>query len=414
MEKPDVQKVKLGVIGLGGRAKGLLRNLLDMNDVEIPAICDLSDERLQQGNELVKSSGRPKAKEYKAYEQLLDRKDIEGVIIPSDWINHVKIAVAAMKAGKYASCEVGAVASLNECWELVKTSEETGIPCMLLENCNYGRDEMAILNMVKQGVFGEIIHCQAGYEHDLRKSLAMGIENKHYRIHHYLNRNGDNYPTHGLGPIAKCLNINRGNQFLTLTSMSSKSKGLREWSAENLGKEHAMAHTDYAQGDIVTTMIKCAHGETILLTLDTTLPRPYSRAGRVQGTQGLWTEDNNSIHIQGRSPEHTWESFDTYREEFEHPLWKEYIQQGVRGGHGGMDYLCLRAFVESIANKTTPPIDVYDAVAWMSVSTLSEQSIAQGGQPVSFPDFTNGKWINRESAPKSKYSLNEVNKFLFV
>ena len=398
-------RVRLGVIGLGGRGRGLLKNLLEMDDVEIPALCDLREDRLQMGLQLVHAAGRPAAEGYQDFTVLLGRGDLDGVIIPTSWTSHAEIAVAAMKAGIYPAMEVGAVSSLEECWELVRTSEATGVPCMLLENCNYGRDELMLLNMVKQGLFGEVVHCQCGYEHDLRQSLATGLEKDHYRIHHYLHRNGDNYPTHGLGPMSKLLRINRGNQFLTLTSMSSKARGLNAWAKANLGADHPVARARVAQGDIVTTMIKCANGETILLTLDTTLPRPYSRAGRVQGTRGLWMEDSRSIHIEGRSPQHAWEPAETYREEFEHPLWKEFLAMGVRGGHGGMDYLCLRAFIESVARKIQPPIDVYDAAAWMAVSILSEQSIALGGHPVSFPDFTRGKWIHREPGPASKYSL---------
>lgn len=407
------RRVKLGVIGLGGRSRSLIRNMLAMEDVEIAAICDVHEDRRQLALGLFGEANRPNPDVYADHRRLLDRDDIEGVLIPTSWTSHVRLAIETMKAGKYAACEVGAVASLEECWELVRTSEQTGMPCMLLENCNYGRDEMAVLNMVKQGLFGELVHLQCGYEHDLRNSLGNGIENKHYRIRHYMNRNGDNYPTHGLGPAAKCLNINRGNQFLTLASMSSKARGLREWAIEHHGPDHLLAKTALTQGDIVTTMIKCAHGETIVITLDTTLPRPYSRAGRVQGTRGLWMEDNNSIHIEGMSPEHKWESFDEYRERYEHPLWKIFIQEGVRGGHGGMDYLCLRAFAESIARKTAPPIDVYDAAAWMAVSVLSEQSIARGSQPVDFPDFTGGAWIDREPGAKSRFSLDEVDASLF-
>lgn len=401
----NARKVKLGVVGLGRRGKSLLQTLLVMDDVDVTALCDVEEDRLQSGLDMLEAAGRAQAAGFRDYALLLSDADIEGVIVSTSWTSHVEICVAAMKAGKYVGSEVGAVASLEECWELVRTSEQTGVPCMLLENCNYGRKELAVWNMVKQGLFGELIHCQGGYEHDLRKQIATGKENRHYRIHHYLHRNVDNYPTHGLGPVAKCLRINNGNRFLTLTSMASKSRGVRNWAADHLGQDHPMANAELAQGDIVTTMIKCAHGETILLTLDTTLPRPYSRAGRIQGTKGIWMEDNNSIHIEGRSPDHAWESFDGYQDAYEHPIWKEFLEAGVRGGHGGMDYLCLRAFVESVERQIEPPIDVYDAAAWRAVSLLSEQSIALGGQPVSFPDFTNGKWMNRKPGPDSKYSL---------
>jgi predicted dehydrogenase len=412
-KKNDQTKVRLGVIGLGGRGIGLLGTLLEMEDVEIPAVCEIYDDRLQMGVDLVEASARQRPGGYKDYNELLARDDIDGVIIPSSWTSHTEIAIAAMKAGKYAGPEAGGASSLEECWGLVKTSEETGMPCMMLENACYGRTEMALIQMIKKGLFGDLIHCQSGYEHDLRDEVAMGIENRHYRIHNYLNRNGDIYPTHGIGPLSKYLGINRGNRFLTLTSMASKSRGLNEWVVENMGTDHPLAKADFTQGDIVTTMIKCAHGETILLTHDTTLPRPYSRAGRVQGTKGLWMEDNNSIYVQGKSPEHIWESFDHYRDENEHPLWKEFINLGVRGGHDGMDYLCLRSFVEAIKMKTSTPIDVYDTAVWMAITALSEQSIGQGSNSVSFPDFTNGKWINRNPGPKSKYSLDEVDESLF-
>jgi hypothetical protein len=407
------RKVKLGVIGLSGRGRGLTGLLSGMEDVEIPAVCDVYEDRLEKGAERVEQAGRPRPDTYRDYRELLARDDLEGVVIATDWASHAKIAVAAMKAGKYAGSEVGGATSIDECWQLVRTYEETGVPAMMLENCCYGRDEMAILNMVKKGIFGEVVHCQCGYEHDLRHEVAQGIENRHYRIHHYLNRNGDVYPTHGLGPMAKCLNINRGNRFLTLSSMASKARGLEDWIGRNLGPDHPMQGKRFNMGDIVTTMIKCAHGETILITHDTTLPRPYSRAGRVQGTRGIWMEDNKSIHIEGRSPEHQWEPFEAYRTEYEHPLWKEYIQKGVRGGHGGMDYLVLRAFVESVMNRTEPPIDVYDMAAWMAVTVLSEQSVARGGAAVDFPDFTDGKWTNRKPSPSSKYNLDIVDESLF-
>jgi predicted dehydrogenase len=411
-ENNTKSKVRIGVIGLGGRGQGLLRTLLEMDDVEVPAVCELYDDRRQIGVDMVADSGRQKAEGYDDYRKILEREDIDAVIIPSSWTAHTEIAIAAMKAGKYAGPEVGGASSLDECWELVKTSEETGIPCMMLENCCYGRNEMAILNMVKKNLLGELIHCQCGYEHDLRDEIGRGIENRHYRIHNYLHRNGDLYPTHGLGPIAKLLNINKGNRFMTLTSMASKARGLHEWVRDNLGKDHPMSEIVFPKGDIVTTMIKCAKGETILIVHDTTLPRPYSRGGRVQGTKGLWMEDNNSIYILDKSPEHEWESFDEYREKYEHPLWKEYLNLGVRGGHGGMDYLVLRAFVESVKKREPTPIDVYDTVAWMAVTALSEQSISLGSTPVAFPDFTNGKWINRTAQP-GKYSLDDVYEDLF-
>ncbi len=399
----DIRKIKLGIVGVGSRGTGLLQELLAMEDVEIAAVSDLYEDRMREAAALIEETGRSAPGLYLRYQDLLNESDAEGVIIASSWTSHAEIAVAAMKAGKYAGMEAGGASSLEECWQLVRTFEETGTPCMLLENCCYGREEMALLNMAKQGLFGELIHCQGGYEHDLRDEVASGEEKRHYRLRNYLRRNGEIYPTHGIGPIAKYLDIHRGNRFMTLSSMSSKARGINLWARENLGPDHPAAKADFAQGDVVTTMIRCARGETILLTQDTTLPRPYSRAGRVQGTRGIWMEDNGSIHIEGRSRPHEWEAFGKYMEEYDHPLWQWYRQEGVRGGHGGMDYLCLRAFIESVASRGPTPIDVYDTAAWMAVTCLSEQSVALGGNAVSFPDFTNGGWIGGSSGTSSDY-----------
>lgn len=406
MQPPDSgRKVALGVIGLGRRGRALLKELAEMPDVDIPAVSSRNEGRLREGIRELEAAGRPRPDGCADYTELLARGDIEGVIIAADWSSSAEIAIRAMKAGKYAGFEVCGAASLEQCWTLARTSEETGVPCMMLENCCYGRTEMALTHMVRQGIFGELLHCQGGYQHDLRAQVAQGMESGHYRLPQYLNRNGDLYPTHGLGPLAKLLDINKGNRFVALASMSSKARGVRDWARQHLGPDHPVSEASIAQGDIVTTMIRCARGETILLTLDTTLPRPYSRGGRVQGTKGLWLEDNNSIHLEGRSADHAWEPFEPYRKQHEHPLWKEYEELGVRGGHDGIDYLCLRAFIESVRTKSQTPIDAYDAAAWMAVTVLSEQSVALGGASVAVPDFTSGRWIHRAGVQEGKYSL---------
>ncbi|MUG65653.1 gfo/Idh/MocA family oxidoreductase [Paenibacillus campinasensis] len=398
-------KLNIGFIGLGKRGRDLLKLLADMPDVSITALSDLYEDRLQEVFQLLSEKGSPAPFCYKDYRDVIGHGEVQAIIIASSWTSHSEIAMAAMKAGKPVASEVGGAASLEECWQLVRTYEATGTPCMMLENCCYGREEMALLNMVRQGMFGELIHCQGAYGHDLREEVAKGVENRHYRVHNYLHRNGDVYPTHGLGPAAKLLGINRGNRFTKLSSMATKSRGIRQWARKNMGDDHPVAQTDMALGDIVTTMIQCANGESILLTHDTSLPRPYSRGGRVQGTRGIWMEDGAVIHIEDRSPAHEWEKFETYIQEFEHPVWADYLKDGVRGGHGGMDYLCLRAFIESVRLNTEMPIDIYDMAAWMAVTALSEQSIELGGSAVAFPDFTNGRWIHRPAANKTAYAL---------
>jgi hypothetical protein len=267
-----------------------------------------------------------------------------------------------------------------------------------MENCCFGRYELMVLNMVRQGLFGEIVHCAGGYHHDLRTGLADSPKNRHYRLDEYLYRNCENYPTHELGPIAEVLDINRGNRMLKLNSIASKAAGLRSFIRDRGGQDDVRI----AQGDIVTTVITCARGETITLTLDTTLPRAYSRGFEVRGTKGMFFEDNRSIFLDSEHQKFEfngkglWGNADSYFERYEHPIWKQYIKEGVQGGHDGMDWLEFSAFFKAVREGTPVPIDVYDMASWMSITTLSEDSVAIGGGPVPIPDFTNGKWITRK------------------
>jgi len=403
-----MNKIKLAVIGTGGRGTFHACMLGEMNDVEVTAVCDLYGDRVKWAADEVEKRCGKRPNEYADYNALLKSEELDGVIIATSWQTHIPIAIASMKKGIPAGIEVGGVASVEECQALVNIYERTGKFCMLLENCNYGREELALLNMTKKGVFGELVHLQCGYEHDLR-TVARSVENRHYRLVHYLKRNGEIYPTHGLGPMMKLLNINRGNRMVSLVSVASKSLGLKEWAKNNLPPEHHMHGQTVNQGDIVNTIIKCSGGETILLTHDTTLPRPYSRGGRVQGTKGLWYEDNKSIYIEGESPEHQWEDFYEYikKNDYDHPLWKEYFASGVKEqGHGGMDYLVLRAFIEDGILKSQPPIDTYESALLSAITPLSEKSIALGSQPVDIPDFTAGRWLTPEPAAETKYGLN--------
>jgi len=405
------EKIRLGLIGLGGRGYGLLTILVRMNNIEIAAISDnYEDRRLNAIKEIEAVTGK---KPYSTgeYKDIIKIKDIDAVIISTSWADHTNMAIDAMKAGKYVATEVGGAYSIDECWQLVKTHEETGIPCMMLENCCYGREELMVLNMVKKGLFGEIVHCEGGYHHDLRQEVADGRENRHYRLINYMHRNCDNYPTHELGPISKILNINRGNRMLALTSIASKSSGLHEYILSNKGRENDLADYKFAQGDVVTTTIKCAHGETIVLTLDTTLPRAYSRGFTVHGTKAMYMEDNNSLFIDGVhnkyefSWKEQWNNAEQYRKQYDHHLWQDY-KPDSNDGHGGIDFLVLSAFIDSVERQVQSPIDVYDMAAWMSVTALSEQSISMGGLPVAIPDFTNGKWLNRKPSPEGVYCLD--------
>ena len=409
------ETINVVFIGLGGRGYGLLNMVLDtMPYVNVVGVCDLYEDRTERAKEAVinKRGNTPVAT--LDYHELLKMEEVDAVITPSAWDAHVPICIDAMNAGKYVATEVGGAYSVDQCWELVKTYERTGVPCMMLENCCYGREELTVLNMIKKGMFGEIIHCEGGYEHDLRDEVALGHENRHYRLDNYMNRNGELYPTHELGPIAKYLNINRGNRMISLTAMSSKARGINAWIKDNRGEDFENANFAFAQGDIVITCIKCAHGETIVLKHDTTLPRAYSRGNLVHGTKGIWSEDKYGCMFdgscEGASWGHRFTDMNEFFPEHEHPLWKDYT---AVGGHGGIDYLVMRGFVEAVKAGTQTPIDVYDTASWMVISCLSEDSIAMGSMPVAIPDFTNGKWIKREPYVRSKYCLEEVCEDLF-
>ena len=403
-------KTNFGVIGISGRGSGMLREFLSVPGVDVTAVCDKYEDRARRGSEIVKEVTGKDIEWYTDYHELLARDDIKGVLICTTWITHARIAIDAMRAGKHAAFEVGGAASIEECWQMVRTSEETGKICMMIENCCYDRNELAVFNMIKKGLFGELIHLEGGYRHDLREEINDGVEKRHGRLANFTCRNGELYPTHQLGPIAKCLGINRGNRFLTLTSMASKSRGLHDWLVKNRTPDYHSYNRVFNQGDVVTTLIKCANGETITLTHDCSLVRPYSRNYVVQGTDAIYNEAHapydNVIALDGE--EHGWKPFTPYLEKYEHPLWRKYITDGVHAGHGGMDYLVLCAYAEAAINDLTPPIDVYDTAAWMAVTCLSEQSVALGSMPVAFPDFTNGAWIDREPFRRGMYCLEDV------
>jgi len=407
----DDRKVRLGFIGVGGQGTGLLKMCLTMNDVEVPAICDIDKKVILRAEGLIEKSGRKKPTSYtngeEDYLNLVARDDLDGVFIATPWLWHTPMAVATMKAGKYCAPEVWGASSIEECWELIDASEESGMPCMMLENHCYDRSNMAVLKMVRAGLFGEITHTECGYRHDLLGvKFKPGVEfgpgsegEARWRTQHSVKRNGDLYPTHGLGPIANCLDDNRGNRMVSLTATASKARSLHEHIVRTAGADHPNAKINWAIGDIVITVIKCQRGETITIFHDTNSPRPYSNNYVVQGTKGVWMEHRgltNAIYLEGKSPRHKWEQFDKYLEEWDHPLWKKFMNDGVRGGHGGAGFLKARAFVECVKRQIPTPIDVYDTAAWVVVTPLSEQSIALGSEPVEFPDFTKGDWLTNK------------------
>ncbi len=406
------EKIKIGYVGLGRRGMNVLKKCFaEMEDVEVAMICDTYEPFMQETCDYLVEKGLKKPILTTDYDDIISNPDIDAVVIMTGWENRPALARKAMLAGKYTAIEVGGAFDLGECYSLVEAYEESGTPLMMLENCCYDRREMMALNIAEKGLFGEIAHCAGGYHHylpDEELFKDMGCQNPHYRITSYEKRNCENYPTHELGPISKLLKINRGNRMLTLSSFSSKAVGLKDSAKRILGEDSPYANKDYKQGDIVTTVITCANGETIQLTLDTTLPRPYySRNFTVRGTKGMFTEERKVLFFEGMK-EPVENNEEEMFEKYDHPLYTEYLNKGRKGGHGGMDYLVCRAFVESVKNGTNTPIDIYDSVTWLAVSVLSEMSIEKGGAPINFPDFTKGKWMDREPVVEGKYCLDKV------
>ncbi|PLX14208.1 MAG: glycosyl hydrolase [Marinilabiliales bacterium] len=408
-------KLRLGFIGLGLRGVLHLRNSLNRSDIEITAICDTDPKRMEISRKMISEAGYKKAKEFGKnaydYRNLLELKDVDAVIISTPWLWHTPMSVDAMNAGKYAGVEVSAATSMKECWDLVETHEKTGTHLMILENVNYRRDVLAVMNMVRQDVFGELLHFRCGYQHDLREvkfnngkqpyggGVLFGPEamsEAQWRTQHSLKRNADLYPTHGIGPVAAYANINRGNRFISLSSHATKARGLHKYIVDQAGEDNPNAKLKWKLGDIVTTTINTYNGETIIVTHDTNSPRPYSLGFRVQGTKGLWEVDGNRIYVEGVSEPHRWDEADKWLEKYDHPLWKRYENEAEGAGHGGMDYFVLNAFVESAKKNIAPPLDVYDAAAWSAITPLSEISIANNGEVQDFPDFTGAQWISRE------------------
>lgn len=409
-------KLNIGIIGSGFRGQSHIDLILRRKDCVVTCIADPSEVMLQSTKKIFDAQSAKWPTIYNQgphdYIRMLGNEKIDAVIISTPWEWHSQMAISAMKAGVYTGMEVSGAFSLDECWELVNTHEATGTPLYFLENVCFRRDVMAVLNMVKQNLFGELIHLECGYQHDLRgvkfndgiTAYNSGVEfgekgfsEAKWRTWHSVYRNGDLYPTHGIGPVAQWINLNRGNRMESLVSMASKARGLHEYIVHHPkgGPDHPNAKVEFKLGDKVTTMVKCTNGETIVLHHDTNLPRPYSLGFRVQGTKGLWMDVNKKLHIEGKSPSHGWEEAASYLEQYDHEVWKKHEQDAEGAGHGGMDWFLMDSFVKCGLNDTPPIFDVYDAASWMAITPMSEASITAGGAPQNFPDFTRGKWMRQ-------------------
>ena len=396
-----IDPVRIGFVGVGGMGTHHVKNLVRMAGVRITALCDICEANAARAGQIVQEAGQPAPTLYTRgeddFERLCAEEELDLVYTATPWEWHTRVSVTAMENGKHAATEVPAAITLDECWQLVETAERTGHYCFMPENCCYDRTEMLILNMVRQGVLGELLHAECGYQHDLR-SLLLGNDGESvWRLAHGEKRNGDLYPTHGIGPVAQWMNINRGNRFTRLVSMGTQSLGLNLYAEKHLGADSPEAQRRYAESDIVTTLIQTAMGQTVMIKHDTLSPRPYSRGILLQGTAGIIRKyPEEKIHLEGRTVGDVWEPLEVYQEEFEHPLWKQTMEELKDvGGHGNMDYLVDYRLIQCLRAGAEPDIDVYDAVTWSAISALSEQSIARGSQTVDFPDFTRGRWQDR-------------------
>jgi len=398
-----LDRVRVAFIGVGARGSGHVGTLLTLDGVDIVAICDNYPPNLAKAVDHVAQAGRPKPAAYgngdEDYRRMLERSDIDIVIIATPWNLHTPMCLAAMQAGKQAFTEVPAAVSLDECWALVETSEKTGRTCMMMENCCYGREELFCLNLCRLGLLGDLLHGEAAYIHDLREQMH---EVEHgtgsWRTWHYARRNANLYPTHGLGPIAQYMGINRGDRFDYLATVASPARGRELYAKAKFPPNHPWNQIkEWKCGDINTTIIKTALGRSIMVQWDETSPRPYTRHNLIQGTRGTFAGYPNRLALEGvTAGTHEWtekEKLEELMQKYEHPLWKRMGAEAKKGGgHGGMDWLMLWRLVYCLRNGEPLDQNVYDAAVWSAICPLSERSIARRSASVDVPDFTRGRW----------------------
>jgi len=391
-----METVRIGFVGVGLQGGSHVRNFLGIDGVEIVAVCDIDEPRAREVAGWIVAEGRPQPDLYTHgetdFRRLCDRHDVDLIFNSTPWRWHVPVCIEAMETGKHTAVEVPAAYTVDDCWRLVETAERTRLHCVMMENCCYGYREMMLLAMVRAGVLGELLHAEGAYIHDLRAIKFSDANEGLWRWRHSIGRNGNLYPTHGIGPLAQCLDINRGDQFDYLVSMSCNARGLDLYAQEFLDPEDPRAETRYALGDMNSSLIRTKLGRTILLQHDTTSPRPYSRINLVQGTRGTVTGYPDRVFVEGRSPEHGWEELEVYKEEFEHPLWSEQGEAAEGARHGGMDYLEDYRLIKCLRLGLPMDMDVCDAAAWSVLTEVTERSVAAGSRPVEIPDFTRGGW----------------------
>ena len=390
---------RVGIIGTGGRGTSLLENFLAA-DVKVTALCDIVAEKARHAQSLVEKAGQKAPDVYTKgdhdFENLLSRDDVDIAVLATPWRWHTPMAVSAMNKGKHTFTEVPAATTVAECWQLVDTSERTRRHCIMLENCCYGYNELLVRAMVHAGVLGELLYGEAAYIHDLRSEMFSNEGEGLWRRTVHTERDGNLYPTHGLGPVANYMNINRGDRFQYLVSMSTPARGLAEYRSAHVQQGDPKWKEQYIDGDMNTSLIKTAAGITVNLQHDVSNPHPYDRLNSIAGTKGVFKDYPPRIYVDGQAGGEEWATIDSYKEQYEHPLWKREGEIARKlGGHGGMDFIMVYRLMECVRKGLAPDMDVYDAAAWSAPGPLSAMSLAQGSAPVQFPDFTRGKWKQR-------------------
>ena len=398
-----IETVRLAYVGIGGQGSSHVRNLLKIPGCRITAVCDIRAERTDWATKAITEKGDPAPAVYnkgpRDFERLCETEDLDLVYNATPWEWHVPIMLAAMKNGKHTATEVPAAMTIEDCWAIVESAEKLRKHCVMMENCNYDQMEMMVYNMVRQGAFGEILHGEGGYLHDLRAIKFADQGEGLWRREWAKKLNGNLYPTHGLGPVANCMEINRGDRFDYLVSMSGPSRGLQDWAKEHTPPDSPKRNEKYVLGDVNSSLIKTARGRTILVEHNTNLPRPYSRIHLVEGTKGLFQGYPSRVYIEGRGKEDEWQDATALLEEFEHPLWKEIAEIAKGAGHGGMDFIEDYRLIKCLREGQPTDMNVYDAASLSAVVHLSVQSVAKKSAAVEFPDFTRGRWQHTPPLP---------------
>lgn len=390
-----IPNVRIAVIGLGNRGVGAVYRLAKIPTATIVAICDVQQNYVDRAQKYLKNKVDTYTGE-EDWKKICERKDIDLIYVCTHWDLHTPIAVYAMQHGKHVAIEVPAALTLQECWDLVDTAEKTRRHCMMLENCNYDFFEMMTLNMAQQGVFGEIVHCEGAYIHDLREEIFYpNAYWKDWRLQHNIKNKGNLYPTHGLGPIAHVMNIHRGDRMNQLVCVATEQFGLTEYAKETFGKDSQEAKIDYQHGDMSTTLIKTVKGKTMLIQHDVTNPRPYSRIHAISGTKGFAQKyPVEGLALAPNTHEFmTGQQKDSVYAKYIHPISKEIGEVAKKvGGHGGMDFIMDYRLIYCLNNGLPLDMDVYDAAEWSCLVPLTKLSIENNNAPVSIPDFTRGSW----------------------